>query len=100
MPLIGASDPASGPAPLPALVPSARPPRPPAPPGPPPDGPTEDGEGEQPDEKSEKNRGLLALREFHRRIELTAADEELIWRKRGLLKAACAAFGFWRVLQT
>jgi hypothetical protein len=50
--------------------------------------------------KDKKNRGLLALREFYSKLTLTSEDEGLIWRKRGLPKEACDAFGFKSSLQS
>jgi hypothetical protein len=69
----------------PSLPTDQPPPGPPAPPEEPPSG----GESEPPE-----NRALLALREFYSRLELTAADGELLLRKRGLPAEAHVAFGF------
>ena len=52
----------------------------------------------RPTEKEEEEKAstkvMRALREFYELLILTPEDEELIWRKRGLPKAAGAAFGF------
>ena len=67
--------------------------------GEPPEGGLPPGEGEEDDgdeperEEGEGSPSLKALRYFYAKLTLTAEDEAMLWRKRGLTPETCRRFG-------